>query len=751
MDAEARPAGGPHAAQEQVVDATEVAAVIVAGEALAQVAVQGQRIQQVLQVVAAIQHRLAQLVRRVVVQCATEEVALVVGDIEAALVLEDQVDDAGDHAAEVVDSDGRQRLAGGLLQACVEGLDVHPADGEIEGHFIEPLAGGELAQAQAPFVQRRVDDVTQPALQGVAVMFGIEAEAWRQPRRQLGDLGLHPGLKVQPLQQQVQEGADVAAGGKIQHRVFAARAAAAVHLVDVTGQGGEAGHAPVAGDAAAELGGREGWCFARGQGRRLAHRRRQLADVDGGAGRGQPLQVGRQILADGKGSRQFMLEIVRRLRRVQQPGQRTGARAASAPRAHLAPGQVDLGLRPRQRHVGEADLLGQSLLLRQAQRLWVAGDGSVQTGPPLAVVIGHQFAVRRGFETAPQGGQKHQRVFQPLTLVDGDDVDQRLVALQAQLGLFVGVVVQLPAVPAEQGVQARVGSGRRLQQLAEVQQVGEAALGILAAGDAVADVEALQQGLEHAHETALLPQAVEFAQLVHPLQPAPLIEGDGRHAGVVVAQQFAGQGVARRVALVALDHRLQQQRQAVRLAALIDLVAAHADGGNAARLQLAAQRRALGAGAHQHGDVARAQGPFAEPRLAARGGRQQAGDLRRGGPRQHGLRLALAEGFALFVRRDAPQREGGGGLPAQAERGVALAHRRRGGAHRLPVDGLGVDEGVPAPAEHGIHRLDQPRQRAPVGVEAVARRAGVALGAQVGEDVAAAKTVDGLLGVANQG
>ena len=74
----------------------------------------------------------------------------------------------------------------------------------------------------------------------------------------------------------------------------------------------------------------------------------------------------------------------------------------------------------------------------------------------------------------PEERTQHDRIFESLGPVNRDDLHQVAVALQAQLRRIIG---QLPGEaqlqPAEQHFGSRVARARRLQQLAEMQQIGQ--------------------------------------------------------------------------------------------------------------------------------------------------------------------------------------------------------------------------------------------------------------------------------------
>src|SRR5690606_11929946 len=67
----------------------------------------------------------------------------------------------------------------------------------------------------------------------------------------------------------------------------------------------------------------------------------------------------------------------------------------------------------------------------------------------------------------------------------------------------------------------------------------------------------------------------------------------------------------------------------------------------------------------------------------------------------------------------------------------------------LKINRRGIDEGRRTLHEHGVDRVDQRGHGTPVGVQGIELLSGIPPGGCIREDVAAAETVDGLLGVAD--
>src|ERR1700675_3732462 len=81
----------------------------------------------------------------------------------------------------------------------------------------------------------------------------------------------------------------------------------------------------------------------------------------------------------------------------------------------------------------------------------------------------------------PEEGTEDDRVFEPLALMDSNDLDQVLVTFQAQLCLFIrgGVGLAPLCKPREQSRHTgTLTVGRGLEEFGHVQKVGEPALAI---------------------------------------------------------------------------------------------------------------------------------------------------------------------------------------------------------------------------------------------------------------------------------
>jgi hypothetical protein len=184
-------------------------------------------------------------------------------------------------------------------------------------------------------------------------------------------------------------------------------------------------------------------------------------------------------------------------------------------------------------------------------------------------------------------GQEDQRVFEALGLVDGDHLHQVGVALQADLaGVAMAAVAALFGQVADQGVFAVEQAAGLLEQLGQVQHIGEAALAGAAGGQqARRHAEIVEQAAQHRQHALAAPAVPVGAELQHPLVPGGLVVVEAVELGPVEAQGRGGQRGAQGAAVVGLGAGGQPALQVHRLGALEDglllrqVHAAHAAAG----------------------------------------------------------------------------------------------------------------------------------------------------------------------------
>ena len=373
-----------------------------------------------------------------------------------------------------------------------------------------------------------------------------------------------------------------------------------------------------------------------------------------------------------------------------------------------------------------------------------------------------------GFARSAGEGQHDQRVFQALGLVDSDHLDQRGLAFQPHdflvrgVGLVVVGLADLAGQMADQRVLAVQCGGGLLQQFGQVQQVGQRALAVGAGQQLRGQVEQVQQVVQHRQHAMAQPAVVQLAEAFAALFPVALVLVEPVQFGVALGEGGAGQRRAHGMVGAGLGASMHPQQQVARLGRGVDRVAVgQVNAGQAARLQRRTHGAGLLAAAYQDGDVAGSQ-------------RRQCGV---GGMRREAVVDETAVTLACGVQ---PLHQGGGSVFGHAGLISALAHRREVGGvgqlqrrqrltvqqqalraalclHRQKRQALGaLAEAERAlrvllgTFEYAVDRADHGGGGAVVGGQSPGGLAGARARLQVGVDIRAAKTVDRLLGVADQ-
>ena len=328
--------------------------------------------------------------------------------------------------------------------------------------------------------------------------------------------------------------------------------------------------------------------------------------------------------------------------------------------------------------------------------------------------------------------------------MDGDDLHQVLVALQPQLG---GVItaggVALGLQPAQQGFGRGQGGAGLVQQLTQVQQVGEPARAVGRGQQALCHLLGLAPLLQHHAHATLAPQAAVAGVALHQVQPGGFVTGQGVDGMGFQAVPAGGQRRLQQAAAAGLQHGGQHPLQVVGIGTVEHAGLRQLDAAHAQRGQRLAHPAALGMAAHQHGDVAGSQRPAAQGDVASTGLCQQAGDLggAGGGGALAGLQLG---GRAAAGARQRPHLQWGAGLGGIHQRRLGLGAF----GHRV-VAQAGLQEGVVVLGEEAVQRADQRADGALVLAQGV-RGQRLAARLQVGVQVGMAEAVDRLLGVAHQ-
>ncbi|MEA3220868.1 MAG: hypothetical protein OZX49_01983 [Immundisolibacter sp.] len=335
----------------------------------------------------------------------------------------------------------------------------------------------------------------------------------------------------------------------------------------------------------------------------------------------------------------------------------------------------------------------------------------------------------------------------------GDDLHQVGVAFQAQL-LVLGHAVDTGdgiAQEAQLRIQAGPAGGLRLQQFAQVNQVGQRPRAVGTRMQAADDAGLLHQPQQHGQRTCREPAPAGVVEQDDPAFPGRLVAVERGDVGGRGAQQVRGKSSPQRAAGGRIERRLQNPLQRHRLGALVNAVFSKADAVDAGPAQLRLHLTRLPVGLDQDADVATGELVCTYPRLTRRAQREQLRHPRGSGGQRLPVCAVLAQRLARFATRQPPHLKGRQRLAVHQQwRLLAPAS----GVDRVELDLLPgrVEHKRPRVAsKQRIHGPHQPAGGALVGGQRVAlgRRHAIANG-QIREHVRAAKLVNGLLGVADQ-
>ena len=300
-------------------------------------------------------------------------------------------------------------------------------------------------------------------------------------------------------------------------------------------------------------------------------------------------------------------------------------------------------------------------------------------------------------------------------------------------------------------------AGGALQQLGQMQQIGQRALAIVLLLQPCRQFKVVQQTVQHRQHTLALPDTPVITELVDPLLPQALVLIQLIQRLPVEVQAVAGQRRAQQAVVAGLGTGAQPAQHILRLLGCQHRVlvgqihAAHAAGGQRITNQLR-----LATGAHQHRHVCRAHRrkrlvAAGKPGAALLACLQQRGHLA-GTALGHLPSVDIASQW-LF-RFQQPGGQGRRGLtvatpdlaaPAclhrQKRHGVVITLAKQKGASGEVLLGLLED-----PIDRRDHRL----AGAEVGIQILVPPGGVTTGPKIGVNIRPAEGIDRLLGVADQ-
>ncbi len=332
--------------------------------------------------------------------------------------------------------------------------------------------------------------------------------------------------------------------------------------------------------------------------------------------------------------------------------------------------------------------------------------------------------------------------------MQGDDLHAARIRFQSQqLGLVIGIGMGDAALqPVEQAMQAQRVRGGLLQLLAQLQVVGHATLAVdqLQQAFGLFGAQIRNQRERAAALPAIAP--VQQPRLVMALRIALDLERGDR--GGILAQQHGRQGGAQAAAVGRLQQREQQGAQFASLDGFEQALLAGGHGGHARARQGLLHAGGILVVAHQHRDVAGLHGTPVDQRMAFACIGEHAMDVGDAGGGGGHARAVGAQWLAVFAPQQAQGQRRCGRSIAQVIGVGALVAR----PHRLETDAR-MGEGIQAGLVRAFVQCLDGAQHAWARAEVVRQPrcfVGHAAGEQVGVHVAAAETVDGLLGIADQ-
>lgn len=194
--------------------------------------------------------------------------------------------------------------------------------------------------------------------------------------------------------------------------------------------------------------------------------------------------------------------------------------------------------------------------------------------------------------------------------MDGDDPDRPRVALQAQQGRLAdglrprGRVVPHAAEPAGQRQHSQAAAAGRVEQLAEVQDVGHAALAVRQRQQPGRDALVVEQAAEGLDEAVVAPEIVPGLEPPGPRVPCRLVGLQAQQLHRVAAEERGRQRRAHRAAVGRVHHRRDDLFQLRRVHRVQHAGLAVQHAGDAQPAQRRLHPGGLIVGPDQHGDVA---------------------------------------------------------------------------------------------------------------------------------------------------
>ena len=262
---------------------------------------------------------------------------------------------------------------------------------------------------------------------------------------------------------------------------------------------------------------------------------------------------------------------------------------------------------PRQRHIQFSQILTQPFRIGCGHDLVISAPARHQPKAAISIMPAQQRILRLHRAHSAEERQEHQRILQPLGLVHRHHAHPGIVAFQpltARLTLAFGGIPLLLQI-THQGVLAFQPGGCLLQQLAQMQQIGQLPLAPLRQ-QAGHHAEILQHVTDHRQHALAAPDLPVALELRHPRLPVQLVMHQPLQLQGIQPAQGVTQCRTQQPSTGRLGCRLQPAQQWRYHRTGIDrLILGQIDAADALGTQGLSDGIGLPAAVDQHGDVGR--------------------------------------------------------------------------------------------------------------------------------------------------
>ena len=375
-----------------------------------------------------------------------------------------------------------------------------------------------------------------------------------------------------------------------------------------------------------------------------------------------------------------------------------------------------------QRDVEETHALGGDLgedpgVDRHGLRIALVRRREVEHRIAVVVVLAH-IGSRLPVTAFEEERAEDDRVFEPLRLVDRDDLHEVAIGFEPQLARRRRARARCAAVAS----QRSSASGAMPDAAASCSCSPRCSRFVMRRSPSLrASMRgdyafAGDQPPVHHGEPARPPQRAIFDEAIDMCGKRGVVVRQRRDGSGVLSEDLRRQRRTHEVRARRLEHRGEHARDLVGVGRAEDALLRELDAADAERGERVLHVDALRVRAHEDGDVGRAQRHVVEADPLLRGLAQQPRDLRRRGAHCGGLRIGAQHRRAVCGRRQHPDGE------RRARRGVVRERRAmaRPRGHRAIVE-LGERKGARVRAEQRVLRGDQRRCRALVLEQRVVR------------------------------